>query len=111
MKVKIYPTGKEASVGDERYEVEWQELTLGAKRRYETDPNYEHDRDRDEVSVVKHFGSLVLDRQFAKRKAASGRTVYGVATIALQRVELIEDWQPAHTVAEWAQVGDLEYFP
>ena len=106
MPVRIYPGGATARIGDERYEVEWQELTAGGRKRTEADPDYEFDHDRDQGSVCRHFATLKEARAFARAVVDKGETVYGQATIERQRVELLDG--PAG-VGEWVAVGDPEY--
>lgn len=93
----------------ERWEVEWQELTPYAKKRKQDEadggPLYEHDRDADERNIHQVFKTLTAATSFAKKIVKSGVTVYGHATVQLQRYLPIEgtvhfDWEP---------IGEPEY--
>jgi hypothetical protein len=108
-KVWVYPERTWEPLGSERWEVEWYELTDGARKRFAADPNYEHDHDRDEIAVVQHFKTHASARRFAKKVVETMETVYGCATVTKQVV----DWYVEEDrVAEWADVGEEpEYFP
>ena len=108
MLVFVYPEKTREPFGKRRFEVEWQELTQAAQKRYDADPNYEHDRDSDEVNVARHFDTKADAEAFAAAKADSGDTVYGCATVT----EQVVDWYVEEDrIAEWADVGEATYFP
>ena len=108
MLVFVYPEKTREPLGKRRFEVEWQELTKAAQKRYDADPNYEHGHDRDEVSVARYFDSKADADAFAAAKADSGDTVYGCATVTEQAVAwYVEE----DRIAEWADVGEATYFP
>ncbi|HWN84095.1 MAG TPA: hypothetical protein VNN99_03055 [Vicinamibacterales bacterium] len=106
-RVRIFPGGAEARIGDERYEVEWQEMTAAGQKRHDADPNRDHDPDRDERHVREYCATLEQARTKAAAIVAGGTTVYGVATVTRQVVDYI-DGGP-RDVGEWNDVGDPEY--
>jgi len=103
--VWVYPDGGREPIGKRRFEVEWQELTASAKKRHKL-PDYDHDRDRDEVSVVRHFDTKEAARAFARKTVDAYKTVYGSATVEEQVLE-VSDLRDG--VGEWAEVGEVEY--
>lgn len=87
-------------LGDRRWECEWYELTDGARKRHDADPNYEHDHDRDEVTVVTVHATKDAAIE-SGRKHAPG-SVYGCAMVQ----EHVLDWMcEEDRVAEWEPVG------
>lgn len=104
MKVWVYPERTWEELGAVRWEVEWYELTPSAKKRHEN-PDYEHDRDRDEVAVTKVFKTEAAAKRFARKVVDSYLTVYGNALVTKQTV----DWfVEEDKVAEWVNVGEPE---
>lgn len=108
MRVFVYPEKTMEELGTVRWEVEWYELTAGARKRYDADPDYEHDHDRDEIAVYKTFKTQKAAMAYAKKVVETMVTVYGCATVTKQVV----DWfVEEDRIAEWANVGEPEYLP
>jgi hypothetical protein len=108
MRVFVYPEKTREELGAVRYQVEWFELTKGAKKRFDADPNYEHDHDRDEIAVVQYFKTQAEAETFAQKVVSEMETVYGCATVTKQVV----DWYVEEDrVAEWTDVDEPIYFP
>ncbi|HXI13457.1 MAG TPA: hypothetical protein VNM92_12565 [Thermoanaerobaculia bacterium] len=106
--VFVYPEKTYKPLGDRRFEVEWQVLTDGARKRFEADPDYEHNHDRDECSVVAHYTTKKAALKAAQRVLDTVETVYGVVTVVEQVVEwYVEEDQ----IAEWTNVGEVVYVP
>jgi hypothetical protein len=89
-----------AHAGDRRWECEWHELTPSARKRYEADPNYEHDHDNDERCCVTTHPSKEAAIATAKKKARG--SVYGCAIVQQHEVVQDEYYQAA---GEWEPVG------
>jgi hypothetical protein len=89
-----------AHVGDRRWECEWHELTPAARKRYDSDPNYEHDHDADERSCVSAHPSK--EAAIAAAKKVAGGSVYGCAVVQQHEVVQDEYYQAA---AEWEPIG------
>ena len=87
-------------LGERRWECEWYMLTASAQKRFDADPNYEHDHDRDEVchtSVHK-----TKDAAIAAGKKVAGESVYGSALVQ----EHVLDWfVEEDRVGEWEPTG------
>lgn len=94
---------------NERWVVEWQELTPYAQRRKQDEedggPLYEHDRDADERNVYETFKTPDEATAYARKIVKSGVTVYGHATVQLERREQVE----GTTLWDWEPVGEPEY--
>ena len=87
-------------LGARRWECEWYELSKGAQKRFDADPNYEHDHDRDEVCRVSIHATKEAAIE-AGRKVAPG-SVYGCALVQ----EHFLDWMVEEDgVGEWESVG------
>jgi hypothetical protein len=87
-------------IGARRWECEWYELTAAARKRYDADPHYEHDHDRDEVTRVEVFPTK--DAAVAHAKTVAGDSVYGCAIVQ----EHVLDWfVEEDRVADWEPVG------
>jgi hypothetical protein len=85
-------------------------LTAGAIKRRADDPEYDHDVDRDEQSVVEYFPATEAGLKAAREKARaivdSGVTVYGTATI---QQEVVDNDDLPYGVGEWVPIGETEY--
>lgn len=108
MRVFVYREKTLEEFGAVRWQVEWQELTAAARKRFAADPNYEHDHDRDEVSIYEVFQTERAAKARARKVLKECETVYGCATVTKQVV----DWYVEEDrIAEWADVGEPIYFP
>lgn len=97
------------SKGRERWVIEWQELNATGKRlkaeEEDGGPLYEHDRDIHEKTICLVVTTETEAHRHARRIVRSGVTVYGHATVQLERYLPIEgtvhfDWEP---------IGEPEY--
>lgn len=106
MRVWIYPEKEYAELGAVRWEVEWQTLTKGARKRQDADPDYEVDYDTDLTNWYQTFTTEQAAQEYAQRVVNKGETFFGSATVTKQVV----DWYVEEDrVAEWANVGDPQY--
>lgn len=108
MRVRIYPGGAVANIGDVRWTVDWYEFTAAAKARHAKDPNYEHDHDRDEECHQRAFKTRDAALACAKEVFASGDEIYGAVHVQKQIVDVIDEDHPG--VGEWNDAGDVEEF-
>lgn len=88
------------NIGNRRWECEWFELTPAAQKRYDADPNYEHDHDRDDVCRVSVHRTKAA--AIAAGRKAAGESVYGCAIVQ----EHVLDWfVEEDNVGDWEPVG------
>lgn len=86
------------TIGDRRWECEWQELTPSAVKLREADPEAEHDRDRDEATRVSAHATK--DEALAAARIEAPRSVYGVAIVQehelawFVREDNVGEWEP-----------------
>ena len=105
MRALIYSDSRKGApvfgnIGQKRWECEWHELTTSARKRYDADPNYEHDHDRDEVCRVSVHGTK--NAAIAVAKKVAPESVYGCAIVQ----EHALDWfVEEDNVADWEPIG------
>lgn len=103
MRVRIYPGGAVANIGDERWVTEWHSAIPAAERKREADEDYEFDYDRD---LVTHYRSFkTRDEALTEAKKQFGDSFFGVATVTKQVVEMLDG---PHGVGEWNDCGTPE---
>lgn len=88
------------NIGDRRWECEWFELTKAARKRFDADPDYEHDHDTDEVCRVTVHRTKA--EAIAAAKSVASNSVYGCAIV---QEHVLEWFVEEDRVGEWEPCG------
>lgn len=109
MRVWVFPEKTYEDFGAERWEVEWYEVPENwALLTDEQKENYFPEDFPCQCRTFTGVGAERMARQFAKRQATHRANAFGCATVVRQVV----DWYVEEDrIAEWSNVGDVEYVP
>lgn len=107
---RIYPGGEQVTIGQRRFEVEWQTVKPEAASRVaaaEAKGEYDElDPDRDIITHARAYPTKNAALRAARGIVNLGRTAYGTATVTEQVAEWFEE---RYNFAEWCNVNEPEY--
>ncbi len=112
MRVFVWPEKTQEELGAERWEVEWQTVSKKAQARIAATEARgdvdDIDPDADIVTHAKYYPTQAQALRAARAVVNLGHTAYGCATVVKQTVEWYVE---KDRIAEWSNVGDVEYVP